>query len=138
MPILEAGIPINARSSTVWDVITDAGNYIVWDSGITEIHGDIRNGGTIRIRTTSANRRYRLGVEQISGEVMTLTRALPRGLFKSVRTFTISHQDAMTHLRVQEEFTGPLAGLMGTTAQNTEYSFTEYVTAVRKRAELIG
>jgi hypothetical protein len=81
MPILEAGIPINARSSTVWDVITDAGNYTVWDSGITEIHGDIRNGGTIRIRTTSA---------------------------------------------------------MGTTAQNTEYSFTEYVTAVRKRAELIG
>lgn len=84
MQILEAGILINARSSTVWDVITDASSYTVWDSGITEIDGDVRNGGTIRIRTTtSGNRRYRLRVEQIPGEVMTWTGGLPLGLFKA-------------------------------------------------------
>lgn len=138
MQILEAEILINARSSTVWDIITDASNYTVWDSGITEIDGDVRNGGTIRIRTTSGKRRYRLRVEQLPGEVMTWTRGLPLGLFKSVRTFTLSSQTAMTHLRVQEEASGPLAGLMRKTGQNMEESFTEYVTAVKERAELIG
>lgn len=139
MPILEAGILINARSSTVWDIITDAGNYTVWDSGITEIDGDIRNGGTIRIRTTTAaNRRYRLRVEQIPGEVMTWTRALPLALFKSVRTFTLSSQSTLTHLRVTEEVTGPLAPLMGSTVQDIEDAVTGYFSAVKKRAELFG
>lgn len=27
---------INARAPTVWDVITDTGNFTVWESGITE------------------------------------------------------------------------------------------------------
>ena len=138
MQILEAGILINARSSTVWDVITDAGNYTVWDSGITEIDGDIRNGGTIRIRTATGHRRYRLRVEQMPGEVMTWTRGLPLGLFKSIRTFTLTSQDAMTHLRVKEESIGPLAGLMGNTGQDTEDSFADYVRAVKERAELFG
>lgn len=123
----------------MWDIITDAGNYTVWDSGVTEIAGDIRNGGIIRIRTTtSGNRRYRLRVEQIPGEVMTWTRGLPLGLFKSVRTFTLSSQDAMTHLRVTEEFTGPLARLMGKTGQDTEDSFAGYVIAEKERAELFS
>jgi hypothetical protein len=100
----------------------EANNYTVWDSGITEIEGDVRNGGTIRIRTTNANRRYRL----------------PLGLFKSVRTFTLSSQDAMTHLRVTEEFTGPLAGLMGNTVEDTVDSFADHVRAVKERAELFG
>jgi hypothetical protein len=30
---------ILAGAGTVWDIITDAGNYPVWDSGITEIRG---------------------------------------------------------------------------------------------------
>lgn len=138
MQIHEAGILINARSSTVWDIITDAGNYAVWNSGITEIDGDVRNGSTIWIRTTGNNRRHRLRVEQIPGEVMTWTGGLPLGLFKTVRTFTLSSQAAMTRLRVKEEITGPLAGLMGNTVQDREDAFTDYVRAVKERAELIG
>ncbi|WP_209745317.1 MULTISPECIES: SRPBCC family protein [Micrococcaceae] len=138
MHILHAGTLINARSSTVWDIITDAGNYTVWDSGITAIDGEVRNGGTIRIRTTADNRRYRLHVEQVPGEFMTWTRGLPLGLFKSVRTFTISSQAAMTHLRVTEESCGPLAGLIGNTVQDADHSFADYVRAVKRRAELIG
>lgn len=45
------------------------------------------------------------------GHVMFTRGALPLGLFRSVRTFTLSNQDTMTHLRVQEEFTAPLARL---------------------------
>jgi uncharacterized protein YndB with AHSA1/START domain len=67
---------INARASTVWEVITDAGNLTVWQSGITAIDGELRNGGTIRIKTTDGGGRIlRFRVQQMPGEVMIWTRA---------------------------------------------------------------
>lgn len=139
MKSLEAETLINARNSTVWEIITDAGNYTVWESGITSIQGEPRNGGTIRIRTrTRGNRTFRLRVQQIPGEVMTWTGGLPLGLFRGVRPFTLSPQRGMTQLRVKEEFSGPLLGLMDKTMADTEQALTDYVNAVKERAELLG
>ncbi|MET4094258.1 hypothetical protein ABIB51_001172 [Arthrobacter sp. UYCu712] len=39
----EAETLILAGAATVWDIITDAGNYPVWDSGITAASGAIRH-----------------------------------------------------------------------------------------------
>ena len=131
---------IKARSSTVWDVITDARNFTVWESGITHIRGELRNGGTIRIRThTGGERTFRLRVQQMPGEVMTWTQGLPLGLLTGVRTFTLEPVGGMTHLLVREEFTGPLCGLLlREFASDTQQAFTDYVSAVRKRAEILG
>jgi hypothetical protein len=131
---------INARSSTVWDVITDARNYTVWESGITRITGELRNGGTVRIRTqTGGHRRFRLRVRQVPGEMMTWTQGLPLGLLTGVRTFTLEPLGGMTRLRVNEEFTGPLCGiLLWEFVSDTEQTFSDYVDAVRKRAEILG
>ncbi|MCO4276029.1 hypothetical protein NG701_16635 [Pseudarthrobacter sp. HLT3-5] len=153
MQILEAGILINARSSTVWDVITDASSYTVWDSGITdassytvwdsgitEIDGDVRNGGTIRIRTTtSGNRRYRLRVEQIPGEVMTWTGGLPLGPVQSVRTFTISslpgRDDAPARAgRIRR----PSGRAHGKNRLGHGTILRRHIRAVKERAELFG
>lgn len=129
---------INARASTVWEVITDAGNLTVWESGITAIAGELRNGGTIRIRTADgAGRTLRLRVQQMPGEVMTWTSALPLGLFKRVRTFTLSAQAGLTHLTVTEEVRGPLAGLLRSSPPATAQTLNDYVHAVRNRAELL-
>ena len=51
---VEAEALIKARGSTVWDIITDTRNYTVWYSGITHVAGEVRNGGSIRIRTRAA------------------------------------------------------------------------------------
>lgn len=130
---------IYARSSTVWDIITDESNYTVWDSGITRIEGEIRNGGAIRIRTlTNGRRTLHLRVQQVPGEVMTWTGGLPLGLFTGVRTFTLSPQDGKTHLRVREEFSGPLLDLIWRTVPDRGQNCARYVNAVKERAELIG
>jgi hypothetical protein len=130
---------INARSSTVWDVITDAGNYTVWDSGITHIEGDVRNGSSIRIRThTGGNRTFRLRVRQIPGEVMTWTGGLPFGLLSLVRTFVVTPEAGMTHLLIREELSGPLAGLLRKRTPDMTGPLTDYVWAVKRRAEIIG
>ncbi len=140
MHSVEAEILINAQGSTVWDIITDARNYTVWESGITHIRGELSSGGTIRIRThTGGNRTFRLRVQQIPGEVMTWTRGLPLGLLTGVRTFTLEPLGGMTRLRVKEEFTGPLCGLLlWEFVSDTQQAFIDYVDAVRKRAEILG
>ena len=127
MESLEAETLINARNSTVWEVITDGGNYTVWDSGITRIDGELRNGGTIRVRTRSGgNRTFRLRVRQIPGKVITWTGGALLGLFKGVRTFTLTPHGGMTHLHVREEFTGPLPGPLRTTVPELEQAFAGY------------
>lgn len=135
---LESETLINARSSTVWNVITDAGNLTVWDSGITAIEGEIRNGGTIRIKTAARGARtVRIRVQQLPGEVMTWTGGLPLGLFKRIRTFTLSPHAGLTRLRVTEELSGPLRGLHGYPDPDTDKPLNDFVSAVRTRAELL-
>lgn len=139
MNAFEAEALINARNSTVWDIITDAGNLTVWDSGITHFQGELRNGGTIRIRTTASGKRMlRLRVEQIPGEVMTWSARWPLGLFKGSLTFTLTPVGVMTHLRVREEFDGPLRALARKATPDMTVSLAGYVSAVKKRSEILG
>ena len=138
MEYFESEALINARASTVWEVITDTGNLTVWESGITAIDGELRNGGTIRIKTTDAGGRgLRLRVQQMPGEVMTWTSGLPLGLLRRIRTFTLSPRAGLTHLKVKEEISGPLAGLLGNNRPDTTRTLNDYVHAVTKRAELL-
>lgn len=130
---------INARKCTVWDIITDGGNYTVWNSGITHIDGELRHGGTIRVRTPSGgNRMFRIRVRQIPGEVMTWTGGMPFALFKSVRTFTLTPDGGKTLLHVRQDFAGPLQGLLWNAVPDIEKTFAEYLSAVKKRAELLS
>ncbi|BCW66812.1 hypothetical protein NicSoilB4_15750 [Arthrobacter sp. NicSoilB4] len=139
MKSYEAKTLINARKSTVWDIITDGGNYTVWDSGITHISGGLRNGGTIRVRSrTGGNRTFRLRVRQMPGEAMTWTRRLALGLFKGVCTFTLTSHGEKTLLHVRQDLAGPLLGLLWKTLPDIEQAFAEYVNAVKKRAELLS
>jgi hypothetical protein len=139
MHSVEAEALIKARGSTVWDIITDAGNFTVWESGITHVAGELRNGGTIKIRTRAGGSRiFRLRVQQIPGEVMTWTGGLPLGLFTGVCTFRLESQGGMTHLRVKQEFTGPLRGLLGKAIPDARQPLIDYVNAVRKRSEILG
>ena len=130
---------VNARGSTVWDILTDSGNLTVWDSGITTVSGEIRNGAIIRICTRhGGDHKFRVRVEQIPGEVMTWTRTLPPGLGAAVRTFVLTQQESMTLLLVRDEAKGPLRRLIGSPFSSSQRDLDEFVDAVRKRAEIIG
>lgn len=136
---MEAEALINARSATVWDVITDAGNLPVWNSGVTEIEGEIRNGSVIRIRTASGGKKvFRLRVQQLPGEVMTWKGGMPLGLFTGLRTFRLTPQGSMTHLNVREEFTGPFVTTMWKRMPDLQPELDAYVKATKARAELFG
>lgn len=132
----EASSPIHAPCSTVWEIITDAGNFPVWGSGITGISGEVRHGLILRVRTPRLHHASLL-VEQIPEAAMTWTRGAPP-LCAFVRTFTLSPHNAMTLLVVRDELFGPLRGLVSSPWPFTENHLVAFVTAVRERAELLG
>ena len=138
MALVEAQHLINARGSTVWDIITDSSNVAVWNSGITTASGEIRNRGTIRVRTRhGGSRSFRLRVEQVPGEVMTWTRVVPPGLGATVRTFVLTPRAGMTLLLVRDDVKGPLRGVIGSPFGTTKQDLEEFVSAVKNRAELL-
>lgn len=138
MQSFESEEPINARSSTVWNIVTDAGNFTVWESGITWVDGEVFNGALIRIRTVGGgSRTFRTRVQQMPGQVMTWkTRLLP-GLLTWTRTYSLSPHAGLTHLRVNDAFGGPLLKLTKGTLPVSGQDLHSYVAAVRRRAELL-
>lgn len=133
---LEASSLIRARGSTVWEVITDAGNFPVWGSGITCVSGDVRNGVILRIRTSTLHRANLL-VEQTPEAAMTWTRGAPP-LCAFVRTFSLTPHNEMTLLVVKDELFGPLRGIVSSPWPFTAGHLAAFVTAITERAELLG
>jgi hypothetical protein len=135
MESFEAETLILAGAGTVWDIITDGGNYPVWDSGITEVSGEVGHGERIRVRTRQGGKRiFRLRVCQIPGQLMTWTGGLPLGLLKVKRTLTLTDYTGITHLKVRDTASGPLRN----TVPGTYPALTGYVEAVKFRAELLS
>ncbi|WP_185982188.1 SRPBCC family protein [Arthrobacter sp. KBS0703] len=138
MHSLESEALINARPSTVWEVLTDAGNLTVWESGITAVDGELRNGGRVRFHTTGTGRRsIRVRVQQLPGRVMVWTARLPLGVSTTARTFTLAPADGMTSFHVKDEHRGLLHLLGGHTLRFANQSLADFVSAVKKRAELL-
>lgn len=132
-----AEIRIDAEPDDVWRVITDASRYTAWDSGVTRVDGEIRDGEKIVVRAAvGGDRAFPVTVEQApTHRSMTWTGGLPFGLFRGVRTFTLTGREGGTHLDVHEEFTGPLLGLIGRSIPDLGPSFQQYVNGVKTEAE---
>ena len=139
MKSFEAETLILAGAGTVWGIITDGGNYAVWDSGIAEVKGEFSHGERVRVRTRAGGKRtFRLRVCLVPGRGMSLSYGLPAGLLKVVRTFTLTDYTGMTLLRVTDTVRGPLRGLVGTTLPGTDLALTGLLAAVKFRAELLS
>lgn len=139
MKSCEAQALILARTGAVWDVLTDTGNYAVWDSGISAMQGELRPGATIRVQTrTSGSKTLRFRVTLLPGPSITWTRVLPLGLARITRTVTLTDHSGFTHLHVREATGGVLRSLLGESKTDTDQVLREFVNAVKSRAELLG
>jgi len=67
---------------------------------------------------------------------MTWVGGMPTGLFKGVRTFTLSPGDGgATEFSMQEVFTGPLLPLYGRTIPDLNPSFKQFASSLKELAE---
>src|SRR3989440_3792343 len=138
MKAYDASATIQASPDAIWSILTDGSGYTRWDSGVERVGGTIAPGEKITV-VSSANpgRAFPVRVTEFTpGRRMVWSGGMPLGLFKGVRTFSLSPQrDGSTRFSVREEYTGPLLPLIWRSMPDLGPSFNQFATGLKARAE---
>ena len=74
--------------------------------------------------------------EFVPGERMVWSSAMPLGLFRGARTFTLEAlSDNQTRVTTREEFGGLLLPIIGRTIPDLQPMFDQFVAALKERSE---
>lgn len=129
---------INARPEAIWAVLMDGSKYPEWDPSAERIEGKIAPGETIKAYTKLAPGRAfpaKINVFEPNKQ-MAWTGGMPLGLFKGVRTFTLTPKgNGAVEFTIREVFSGPLLGMIGKSLPDMTVPFQQFVEGLKKRAE---
>lgn len=129
---------IEAGPERVWALLTDAAGYPAWNPTVVSIGGRIAQGEKIRlVSTLNPGRTFTLTVTETDApRRMVWADGMPLGLFRGVRTFTLTPTgDGRTEFAMEEVFSGPLAPLVTKAIPDMTDSFAEFAEALRRAAE---
>jgi hypothetical protein len=137
----EASATIGAAPEAVWAVLTDAAAWPSWDSGVQAVEGRIVLGETITVRSHAApGRAFPVTVADLAPpHSLRLAGGMPLGLFRGVRTYTVSAEpgdQAAFHMR--EQYTGPLVPLIWRAMPDLGPSFSQFAQGLKRRVESGG
>ena len=138
MKSYEASSTIAATPDAIWAILTDGASYSRWDSGVERVEGRIAPGETIKVYVTvNPGRAFPVKVIEFSpGQRMVWSGGMPLGLFKGVRTYTLSPQgNVTTTFNMREEYTGPMLAMIWRSIPNLAPSFTQFANGLKQRAE---
>ena len=137
----EASSTISAKPEAIWTILTDGARYASWDSGVERVEGRIAPGETIKVFVkVNPGRAFPIKVtEFIPGQRMVWSGGMPLGLFKGVRTYTLSPQgNGTTKFSMREEYTGPMLPMIWRSIPDLGPSFTQFANGLKERAEAGG
>jgi hypothetical protein len=137
MKAYDATSVIEAAPATIWAILTDAPGYSQWDSGVIRVDGRIAPGEKLKlVSEANPKRTFSLKVTEFRpDERMTWEGGMPLGLFRGVRTFTLSPQGDGTRFSVREEYTGALLPMISRSMPDLGPSFQKFATGLKQRAE---
>jgi hypothetical protein len=133
----ESTAAIDARPEAVWAVLTDAPAYPEWDSGVVRVEGKIAPREKIKVVSeASPKRAFPVEVTAFSpAERMVWSGGMPLGLFRGVRTFTLTPENGSTRFVMREEYTGPMLPLIWRSMPDLQPSFDQFARGLKARAE---
>ena len=138
MKFYEASSTIRATPDAIWQILTDGPAYASWENGVVRVEGRIALGETIKVVSeASPDRTFPVKVSGWKpGTSMEWSGGMPLGLFRGVRTFTLTPgADATTDFKVREEYTGPLLGMMWRSMPDLGPSFATFAEGLKRHAE---
>ena len=138
MKFYEASSTINASPEAIWAILTDGPGYTSWDSGVERVTGRIAPGEKITV-VSKANpgRSFPVTVSEfVPGQRMVWSGGMPMGLFKGVRTVTLTPAgNNATRFSRREEYTGPLLPMIWRSMPDLGPSFQQFASGLKARAE---
>lgn len=130
---------INAKTETVWGLLTDAKDFPSWNSNVTSIQGEIREGERLRMLVPGTDRAF---TPKVSGVVPNRQMIWADGfglLFRGVRSFELSPlQDGSTEFTMEERFSGLLLPLFKKSMPDFGPVFEGWATDLKQEAERLS
>ena len=126
---------IKADPAIIWALLTNASDYVRWNSTITSMEGEIAPGGRIRLRSTlDAKRTFKLKVKEFQP-----TARLAWGDGKGLRTFTlIPHDNGTVTFTMTERIGGLMFPMYAKYIPSFDASFDAFAADLKKEAEAIA
>ncbi len=137
MPRFSTTATIAATPDAVWALLTDAPGYPTWNPTVERVDGAIVPGGRITVRArVSPGRAFPVKVTTFDPPARVVwTGGMPLGLFRGVRTFTLTPDDGSVRFSMEEVYSGPLTPLIGRTIPDLQPAFDAFAVALKERAE---
>lgn len=128
---------IRATPEAIWTILTDAERYPSWNPTVSKVEGRIALGAKITVHATiSPGRAFPVTVaEFVPGQRMVWAGGMPLGLFKGVRTFTLTPKDDGVEFHMQERFSGVLSSMIRRSMPDLQPAFDEFAAALKRAAE---
>ena len=138
---MTCGVEVNIRASAevVWSLLTDAKGFPRWNSTVTSIEGQIREGERLRLHVPGTNRTFS---PKVSGVVaarrMVWSDGVP-SIFRGVRTFVLKpHDDSSTNFVLEEHFSGLVFALVKGMLPDFRPIFEAYANDLKRESERIA
>jgi hypothetical protein len=132
-------VRIQASAQIVWGLLTDAPGFPRWNSTVTRIEGDIREGARLRLHVPGTNRTF---TPTVSGVVPTRRMIWSDGLdaiFKGVRVFTLEpRNDGSTDFAMEEHFSGLVFVLTKGLMPDFRPIFETYANELKRESESVA
>lgn len=131
---------IGAEPQVIWNLLTDASTYQQWNPAVLDIRGEIREGEQIRLKSiANPKREFKLNVSDVEPpKRMVWWDGMPLGLFKGVRTFTVSSTgDGKSEFKMEEVYTGLMAPLITKSIPDLTESFEKFADGLKQAAESV-
>jgi len=131
-------VNIHAGATIVWNLLTDAQGFSRWNSTVTGIEGDIREGERLRLHVPGTKRIF---TPMVSGVLPAQRMIWSDGfapLFKGVRTFMLEpRNNGSTDFVMEEHFSGLMFALTKGMLPDFRPIFDAYANDLKREAERI-
>ena len=128
-------VTIKATTPMIWSILTDAPGFSRWNSTVSCIEGEIREGGRLRIQVPGTDRTFAPTVSGVvPNERMTWTGGFAP-IFKGVRTFTLKARGDSTDFAMEERFSSLMLPLIKGSLPDFGPVFERYASDLKREAE---
>ncbi len=135
---MACGVEVNicAKPESVWRLLTDAKDFPRWNSTVSAVEGQIREGEQLRLHVPGTDRTFTPRVcGVVACERMTWTGGFAP-LFKGVRKFELKPRpDGSTDFAMEERFSGLMLPLVKKSLPDFRPIFGRYADDLKREAE---
>ena len=124
---------IQADPAIVWALLTHASDFPRWNSTVTSMKGEIREGGSVELKSILDDKRtFKLQVKEFLPE-----KRLVWGDAMGTRVYTLEEVSGGTRFSMTEKIGGPLFPLFAGSIPSFDEVFERYAADLKKEAEAI-